>query len=846
MPNEVDYRTQRDDLVLAVGEFAFLEDENGRVFALVGPHRAPVSANEKVVKWNLTSRKFTPVSNFPEGIQSNAVAKENEYIVLHDPAQDDTKPHPNQGKTEAAPLKTGNTIVLNGPLNFPLWPAQTYELISAHLLNRNQYLVILVYDEVATAKNWDQSQHGVAPWIELPTPVVVSKTNDNDAPIDPPVQPVVEANSIANPVKGMEYIIRGSKQLSIFVPPTGVLVVKDDQGKYVRDAVSLELLEYCILVDEEGNKRFVRGPRIVFPSHSAERFVVEGGIKVFRALELGGARMGIHVKALVAHTDETGRDWKAGEEGFITGDQMPFFFRTEKMAVISYGIHTIYYAVSIPDGKAKYVLDRNNGPINLIKGPAMYLPNPVNEVFVQRVLTAEQASLWFPGNREVQSYNANLRETKDYERTYLETTKAEEDTNIRVAGAEAFAANTVSRNTQFTPPRTVTLETKYDGAVKIEVWPGYSVYIQKADGSGEVVLGPTVRFLEFHETLLAMRLSTGRPKSDESPFKTVYLRYANNRVTDLVDAETSDFVPIRLQLVFLVNFDLEQQEKWWTVEDYIKLLCDRMRSLVRSIVKQYTIDEFMNGPAEIILDSVLGVEDEDDSSRPGYRFTENGMVVFQMEVSNVEIQDRQIGSMLILSRQSAVRSAIEIAEQTRQREFTEVIEGIKQAIARFISETTAENDRLALEAVARQGQLQVARVEADLELSRSKQDLETAQQTIEDLATAANLARRLREAQQRQGIADADQVRHLALLQAETDAAVAKIQAITPQDIAILRQIIDTNLLSSMAEHMSGPALLRGMSLLEIGQMILNGTGLENISKLLIPRSATNNEDQAN
>lgn len=844
MPNEVDYRTQRDDLVLAVGEFAFLEDENGRVFALVGPHRAPVSANEKVVKWNLTSRKFTPVSNFPEGIQSNAVAKENEYIVLHDPAQDDTKPHPNQGKTEAAPLKTGNTIVLNGPLNFPLWPAQTYELISAHLLNRNQYLVILVYDEVATAKNWDQSQHGVAPWIELPTPVVVSKTNDNDAPIDPPVQPVVEANSIANPVKGMEYIIRGSKQLSIFVPPTGVLVVKDDQGKYVRDAVSLELLEYCILVDEEGNKRFVRGPRIVFPSHSAERFVVEGGVKVFRALELGGKRMGIHVKALVAHTDETDREWQIGEEGFITGDQMPFFFPTEKMSVITYGNRTIHYAVVISAGQAKYVLDRNLGPINLILGPAMYLPNPVNEVFVQRVLTPEQASLWFPGNRAVQTYNARLRSSQDLEHSYLEANVAEEN-DVRSVAAEAFAANTVARSTQFTAPRTVTLEAKFDGAVKIEVWPGYSVYIQKADGSGEVVLGPTVRFLEFHETLLAMRLSTGRPKSDDSAFQTVYLRYANNRVSDIVDAETSDFVPIQLQLVFLVNFDLEQQEKWWTVEDYIKLLCDRMRSLIRSIVKQYTINEFMNGPAEIILDSVLGVEDEDDSSRPGYRFTENGMVVFQMEVSNVEIQDRQIGSMLILSRQSAVRSAIEIAEQTRQREFTEVIEGIKQAIARFVAETAAEKDRLALEGISRQGQIAVANVEADLELATSKQQLESAQQLIQDLANAANLARRLREEQQRQGFADADQVRHLTLLQAQTDAKVATIQAITPQDIAILRQIVDTNLLSNMTENMGSTALLRGTSIFEILQMLLNGTGLENIGKLLIERSATNNSDNS-
>jgi major vault protein len=42
-------------------------------------------------------------------------------------------------------------------------------------------------------------------------------------------------------------------------------VVPDAAGVYVREAVTLERLEYCILLDEDGNKRFVQGPAVVFP-----------------------------------------------------------------------------------------------------------------------------------------------------------------------------------------------------------------------------------------------------------------------------------------------------------------------------------------------------------------------------------------------------------------------------------------------------------------------------------------------------------------------------------------------------------------------------------------------------
>ena len=49
------------------------------------------------------------------------------------------------------------------------------------------------------------------------------------------------------------------------MPPTGVEVVPNAEGRFVRDALTLERLQYCILVDETGDKDYQRGPKVVFP-----------------------------------------------------------------------------------------------------------------------------------------------------------------------------------------------------------------------------------------------------------------------------------------------------------------------------------------------------------------------------------------------------------------------------------------------------------------------------------------------------------------------------------------------------------------------------------------------------
>ena len=81
-------------------------------------------------------------------------------------------------------------------------------------------------------------------------------------------------------------------------------------------------------------------------------------------------------------------------------------------AVIKYGDDAIHYAVAIPAGEARYVLDRNSGQIRLEKGPSIFLCDPRREVIVRRVLDQRQVGLWFPGNNEAMAHNQQLAASK--------------------------------------------------------------------------------------------------------------------------------------------------------------------------------------------------------------------------------------------------------------------------------------------------------------------------------------------------------------------------------------------------------------------------------------------------
>jgi major vault protein len=517
-------RTRERDLILAPNEYAFISDETkGNINAYVGPHKTSLANTDQPVVFNPQSKRFERCS-LEEAILGFAVAPVGWYLLLKNPARD--RSHPRTGAiNNLTELEIGRKVNLPGPVAFALWPGQMVKVVQGHHLRSNQYVIVRVYDEEAAKTNWKNAV--IKPAGEEP----------RDVPETPDL------------TMGKLLVIKGT-EVSFYIPPTGVEVVPDVGGVYVREAVTLERLEYCILLDEDGNKTYLQGPQVVFP-RPTETFVERSSLRKFRAIELN-ENSGIYLKVIAPYTDEAGQVCRVGDELFITGkDQMIYFPRPEH-ATIKYGEQVIHYAVAIPAGEARYVLDRRSGRIRLERGPCIFLADPRRDVIVRRILDRRQIELWFPGNADAVRHNERLAAMRDEEaKDYVPERELSTKAALALAKPQTSGAGPVdelTRKQAFTQPRTIVLDTRYDGAVSISVWTGYAVLVVSKTGERKVVVGPSTYLLEYDEVLQMMDLSTGTPKSDASLQRTVYLRVLYNKVSDAVDAETVDLVRVRIRL----------------------------------------------------------------------------------------------------------------------------------------------------------------------------------------------------------------------------------------------------------------------------------------------------------
>lgn len=445
----------------------------------------------------------------------------------------------------------------------------------------------------------------------------------------------------------------------------------------------MERLEYCILLDQNGDKRYVKGPDVVFPKPT-EEFLEQDGKKKFKALELND-NMGIYLK-VIADYDEDGKNYSTGQELFITGKEQKIYFPREEHAIIKYADQVMHYAVAITGGEARYVLNKESGEINLFRGPKMFIPDPRKEVIVKRVLDEKTVKLWFPNSTDALQHNQILEaemiqndlmsEFGGRSNAYV-TDRGFSKANKVYASTLNMADEMVRKNT-FTKPRTLTMDNKYEGAVTINVYPGYAVQVVKKTGEREVIVGPKIRLLEFDETLEVLELSTGKPKTDQNLFRTVYLQTENNIVSDIIDAETKDLVDVKIRLSYRVNFTGDNK-KWFSVANYVKLMTQHLRSIVRNRVKKINIEEFNNDAADILRDTILGQADE-GKKRPGKIFTENGMQVYDIEVLGISIGDDDISFYLKDFQKHVVKKNMEINKLKKEFDNTKEEERIKREI----------------------------------------------------------------------------------------------------------------------------------------------------------------------
>ena len=809
--------SRQKDIVLAPNEYTFvLSKTNGVIKTHTGPMTMTISAQESLVVFDSKSKQFIEVADIDKAKRLFCSAPEGWYVVLKNPAKDNM--HPDCGKASNSPdLEVGKKINIAGPCTFSLFPGQMSKVVQGHRLRSNQYLLARVYDADAAKKNIDAAT------------IVDAEGNE------------VKNKKAEEYFMGQLLVIKGT-EVSFYVPPTGIEVIPlgGKGGDYVRDAVTLERLEYAILKDEDGEKRYVHGPAVVFPKPTEVFVETPKGGNIFRALELSPIS-GIYVKVIAAYKDDNGVDHPIGEELFITGNEQMIYYPRPEHAMIQYDGKYMHHAIAIPEGEGRYIMNRLTGEINTIVGPQMYLPDPRKEVVVKRKLTTKECKLIYPGNQDVLAYNDSISEqyVERLARKGLTTDGLTEALNCaystvnQEATLAIFEANAnISRGSSYTKPRTITLDTKYEGVVGVNVWTGYAINVVAKSGKREVVVGPTTRLLNYDETLEPVILSTGCPKRTDSTITTAYLRIENNKVSDYIRVQTKDYVDIDIKVSYCVNFLEEYKDKWFCVENYVKYMTDRMRSMLKREVKKYDVHEFYANSTDIVRSVVLGKskkgEEAADKKYNGRLFKENGMLVYDVEVLKIDV-DSDIAEMLEVHQREMIEKAMLLNDAEAKIKLVEAIAEADQkeaevAKAKRLHSIETKNI-IETEEFAKAQALEAKKRAA----AKAKADAELELQEILNQINEAKLARDKAENDAKVALQ-----KELAAIEEAKQKAYAEtvkeiMTSVSPNLVAALTTKANAELLTEATKNMSPLAIARGESVADTLNTLLRGTTLEKI-----------------
>lgn len=888
---------QNRDITLAPDSYLFLQNvgKGGIITVYRGPAAVTQTGQDQPVRYDPNTRAYKQVM-LEQAVCQCPRANEGDYVVLENPEKKDNA-FPTETTQTARELKKGSKVVIPGPWSEALWPGQSATVVEGHRLRSNQYLIATVYNAEQAEKNWDQTV--VKPQTDEGSGATSGQsagatssqgTTGSEPKPGQTTAKEVQQKGLPKPVSfavGTRIVIRGS-DVSFYIPCTGIEVARDENSKYVREAVTLEQLEYCCLIDESGKKEYPRGPKVVFPQPTQIFESDNKNRRKFRPIELNTIN-GIHLKVTAdfegpnIETDtSTKRKFEEGEELFVTGKTLSIYYPREELAIIEYGAgNKKHYSTAIPKGEGRYVINRETGEIGLITGPKMLLADPRYEIPVRRILSPDECSLWYPGNAAAIAYNEELALAMADSPSGRSGVVSEGDWRKRKAkmarglaggagaasdylvasagigseaeicgtreevGDEGGGAESIRRGTAYTQPRTLTLNTKFDGVPRIEIWPGYAVLIVGAEGSRKVVEGPEVVLLNYDEKLGFMELSTGKPKNTDKLFRTAYLGVKNNQVSDVVPFESKDHVKGNIKLSLRVSFEGETPDeklRWFSVSNYVKYLCDHVRSIIAGMAKRYPVSAIKGDFVNLVREAILGAkptEGQSESlrtSRPGLYFEDNGMRVVEVEVLDLTLLDATIAGLLDKAQHAVVQADIELEQQRRTLAVNREKEQIAQQTAAAQFETTQLKNKLQKEGLSEQIAIIAATMEVELKKLESIKEQTEVKEDLEDFTDQKRLTRAKAECDHQNAVDAAKLVLRKDELISSTNAAVARFNAAKEGLYEVMVSLGRDEMAAKLAE---GCTIERWLSGDDVGSSISNLLSLAPTIKAFFDKAQT-------
>lgn len=792
---------RQKDFVLAMNEYCYvLNKTSGKITTRVGPTTITTSAQDALIIFNTKTKKFEEISDFEKAKKLFVSAPEGWYVILKNPAKNGS--HPPVGMSENPEIVVGKKVNISGPISFPLYAGQMAKVVRGHKLRSNQYLLARVYDA-------DAAKESTSTMVDINGNEIEDKKNDYFV--------------------GQLMIIKGT-EISFYIPPTGIEIIPQTPygDDYVRDAVTLERLEYVILKDEDGEKRYVHGPAVVFPKPTETFTSSKKNSVIFRALELSPIS-GIYVKVIADYKDDNGTEHKTGEELFITGNDQMIYYPRPEHAMIQYDGKYMHHAIAIPAGEGRYILNRLTGEIKTIAGPRMYLPDPRTEVVVRRKLSANDCALMFPGNTEAMLYNAGLTEKAMESAAKKGIVNSTDAINNAYATANQeatlaiFEANSnISRGVSYTKPRTITLDTKYEGVVSIDVWSGFAVNVISKSGKSDIVVGPTTRLLDYDETLEAIKIG-GKT--------TAFLPISDNKIGDTITVQTSDFVDFKIKLEYSMGFLKGYKNKWFNVDDIEGNLKDKLRILIKNVARKYTVDNFYKNYESILRNEILNCTDDTNRKKAasiGRTFSENGMFIDDVNVSLVSIE-KSVAELLNSHQANIIQQTINLADAELRTANEKKIIALDKETAEKRAELDkykAELDQTAIkERIARESERKALYDAQEKASKEAEKELQTVLDAIQEAKLARDKKADDAKIETEKALANIEKTRQEAYA-----ATVAKImESVGPDLTAALSATANESVTRAIASAVSPYSMAKGESISKTVDTLLRGTPLDKV-----------------
>jgi len=845
------------EFIVPFGSYCWVQKgSNGETKCIVGPKKvSPEAADECVilVKDSKTGRMFFQKTHRDEAIRPNVVIPKGFYAFLFNPATDSHQPDATRGGGEysATPLDTGNKVIKIGPSSFPLWPGQWIDLVQGHTMQPDEYLVTLIYDAQAAMENMDDE---VKAEQDRPT------NSEEEIPQD------TTEDRIALQ-EGDRKVIRGDK-VKFYIPPTGIRVLPREDGKgFVETACRVGAMEYAHLRKKDGTERYERGPQMVFPEHD-ELFVryefATGDNRIFPVFELTNLS-GIHIKINEDYKDEILGKCNEGQEYFVTGNEYPIYVPRPEHEIIKYGKgRIIHHAVLIPEGMARYKAHRINGSIEKVNGPSNHLLDPREWKWVVRALNPKLSQLWYPNSQEAFEHNVALYSASasggqvDHEQLMAYENNGELTRGLKLSAVafngqrdRAFKGkgSKTSRQEEMTAlPKPEIIDimsqtSRYDCAPEICPWTGYAIMVQHyneetGNVDAKVITGPAKIIMEFTDELAVVQLSTGTPKRHDLTIETVYLQYLNNTVSDMIEVETADFVQMRLHYRMRINFQGNTQEdmkKWFNHTNYIQLVTTEVRSMIKSMAKKLSVQDLYVNASDMIRNLILGDKPEDGAHRNGRLFAENNCLLYDLDLLDCNIVDKNIEKMLLDAQQARVQQIIELRTSQDSLSHLTSLEEIKRHRANELHESTLQTMELRnivmdktylteLEVIERQGAKIAAELDAQLNLDKIRLKVKSQALKTEREVFEADLKELMDKHDHDYNQAKRQVELNIQQLDKQTESFERGATAISTHLTAALTTFSQNELSGKLVDSLNPLAILEGKTLNDIAQGILGDT----------------------